>query len=242
MSRRLIAAILASAAIVGCDDTETHIKATQSTVAPIVAQPEPQATPKPQTTTEQPFDFYVLALSWSPSYCATEGPDANQQQCGAKRPYGFIVHGLWPQFEKGFPSDCKTDIPRVPDDLVRSLYDIMPSAGLIGHQWRRHGSCSGLAMEEYFAKLRAARDKIAIPTDYRSPEAAQTVDPMSVEARFIEANRTLQPEAISVSCDDGYLSEIRLCMTKDLALRPCPALERRSCKAANLNMPPVGGG
>jgi ribonuclease T2 len=97
-------------------------------------------------------------------------------------------------------------------------------------------------MEEYFAKLRAAHDKITIPTDYRRPEAAQTVDPTSVEARFIEANRSLQSEAISVSCDDGYLSEIRLCMTKDLAFRPCPALERRSCKAASLNMPPVGGG
>ena len=51
------------------------------------------------------FDFYVLALSWSPSYCEAEGAEANQQQCKAARPYAFIVHGLWPQFERGFPRD-----------------------------------------------------------------------------------------------------------------------------------------
>ena len=88
------------------------------------------------------FDFYVLALSWSPSYCAAEGPDANPQQCGVDKDYAFIVHGLWPQFEKGYPSRCATRIPdRVPNDLARSMVDIMPSFGLIGHQWRKHGTC-----------------------------------------------------------------------------------------------------
>jgi len=230
------AAVLALTALAGCDDTETHIKTNnQPATAPILA------TPKPQQAPEQAFDFYVLALSWSPSYCVAEGSNANPQQCKAKRPYGFVVHGLWPQLEQGFPTDCATDTPRVPDDLVRSLYDIMPSAGLIGHQWRRHGSCSGLAMDDYFAKLRAAREKIAVPADYRRPEGQQTVDPKSVEAKFIEANRSLTPEAISVSCDDGYFSEVRLCMTKDLVFRPCPALERRSCNAKTITMPPVGG-
>ncbi|MGE0281257.1 MAG: ribonuclease [Rhizobiaceae bacterium] len=234
--RSALAAVAALMALAGCDDTETHIKTTnQPPTAPIIAAS------KVREVSEQPFDFYVLALSWSPSYCAAAGSNANQQQCGARRSYSFVVHGLWPQFEKGFPADCKTDMPRVPDDLVRSLYDIMPSAGLIGHQWRRHGSCSGLAMEDYFAKVRAAREKIAIPADYRRPETARKVDPKAVEAGFIDVNRGLVPEAISVSCDDGYLSEIRLCMTKDLAFRPCPALERRSCKATTVTMPPVGG-
>ena len=69
----------------------------------------------------------------------------------------------WPQFERGFPTDCKTDIDRVSSELVDSLYDIMPSAALIGHQWRRHGSCSGFRQEDYFATLRQARRKSSFP-------------------------------------------------------------------------------
>ena len=234
---RLLAATLgASTALAGCNDTETHIKTkSQPATAPIVAAPKPQPVP------EADFDFYVLALSWSPSYCEAEGSSANPQQCNAKRPYGFVVHGLWPQFEQGFPTDCATDAPRVPDDLVRSLYDIMPSAGLIGHQWRRHGSCSGLAVEDYFVTLRAAREKVAIPSGYRRPDLAQPVDPKTVEASFIEANPNLAPGAISVECGGGYLAEVRICFTRQLEFRPCQAMERRSCKASIVAMPPVRG-
>ncbi|MCB1968558.1 MAG: ribonuclease, partial [Candidatus Accumulibacter sp.] len=52
------------------------------------------------------FDFYVLALSWSPAYCLIEGDRANKQQCAEERDLGFVVHGLWPQFESGYPEFC----------------------------------------------------------------------------------------------------------------------------------------
>jgi ribonuclease T2 len=44
------------------------------------------------------FDYYVLSLSWSPSFCEASGERGAppQQQCGA-RAYSFVVHGLWPQ-------------------------------------------------------------------------------------------------------------------------------------------------
>ena len=109
------------------------------------------------------FDFYVLSLSWSPSYCEAEGEDANPQQCKAARPYAFVVHGLWPQFERGFPEDCQTDEPKVSNETLRTLYDLMPSAGLIRHEWTSHGACTGLSQSDYFAVLRAAREKVAIP-------------------------------------------------------------------------------
>ena len=90
---------------------------------------------QPQIPIGQGFDFYVLSLSWSPSYCEAEGEDANPQQCKAARPYAFVVHGLWPQFERGFPEDCQTDEPKVSNETLRTLYDLMPSAGLIRHEW-----------------------------------------------------------------------------------------------------------
>ena len=188
------------------------------------------------------FDFYVLSLSWLPSYCEAEGSGANPQQCASGRPYAFVVHGLWPQFERGYPSDCETAEQRVDGDLVRSLYDIMPSAGLIGHQWRRHGSCTGFSPADYFSTLRAAREKVVIPEAYRRLDGLLTVDVAQVERLFSEANPALPPDAISTSCDKRYLREVRICLSRELSSRACPELERRACRSANAMMPPVRGG
>ena len=61
------------------------------------------------------FDFYVLSLSWSPSFCAAAEERGNsgrsQAQCG-ERPFSFVVHGLWPQYDRGFPEYCKRPSPR----------------------------------------------------------------------------------------------------------------------------------
>ena len=64
------------------------------------------------------FDFYVLALSWSPSFCEQAGERKRaQQQCG-ERPFSFVVHGLWPQYEKGFPEFCQNPAPRLDRNIV----------------------------------------------------------------------------------------------------------------------------
>ncbi len=189
------------------------------------------------------FDFYVLALSWSPSYCEANGEDANRQQCGAARPYGFIVHGLWPQFERGYPANCPTDRSLdVPQDELRALYNIMPSAGLIRHQWKKHGTCSGLSRQDYFATLRAARDRIRIPADYGKTGAYKTVDPAALERAFLAANDGSDAAGIVVTCDERFVSEVRICMTRELDFRTCPELERSACRLPEAVMPPARGG
>src|SRR5690606_41548 len=101
------------------------------------------------------FDFYVLSLSWSPTWCASNDRDGSTSQCHGRRPYGFIVHGLWPQNERGWPEYCPSREPeRVPQALAETMRDIIPSAGLAGHEWRKHGSCSGLSQRSYFQTLR----------------------------------------------------------------------------------------
>jgi ribonuclease T2 len=187
------------------------------------------------------FDFYVLSLSWSPSYCEAEGEDANRQQCASARPYAFVVHGLWPQFERGYPENCRTDEESVDDATLRTLYDIMPSAGLIRHQWRKHGSCAGLAQDDYFDVLRAAREKVAIPAEFHRLEAYKTLDPDDAERVFLEANPGLAGEGIAVTCDRHFLREVRICLTKDLAFRACPEVDRRACRRDSVVMPPVRG-
>ncbi len=193
------------------------------------------------------FDFYVLSLSWSPSYCAAEGPRANAQQCGLRRPFGFVAHGLWPQDERGYPSGCSFDPSRgrgsyVPRGIVSGMSDIMPSTGLVVHEWRKHGSCSGLSQSDFFATLRRAYQQVSIPANLRSLSGDRQVDPMQVERAFIAANPGLTPDGSSVTCRRNYLQEVRICMTKDLDFRACPEIDRQSCGKAKTVMPPVRGG
>ena len=54
------------------------------------------------------FDYYVMALSWSPNWCATEGDAKGSEQCDSRHDYGWTLHGLWPQFRQGWPSYCRT--------------------------------------------------------------------------------------------------------------------------------------
>jgi ribonuclease T2 len=208
-------------------------------------EPSGEAAPPSAPAAEVPvgmgFDFYVLALSWSPSYCESEGEDANQQQCKAARPYAFIVHGLWPQFERGYPEDCATDDPSVPSEIVRTLYDLMPSAGLIRHEWQAHGTCSGLSQDDYFGVLRSARERVQIPEQFHHLGDYLTVAPSDAEAAFLKANAGLPAEGIAVTCDKHYLSEVRICMTRELEFRPCPEIDRRACRLDKAVMPPTRG-
>lgn len=191
------------------------------------------------------FDFYVLALSWSPSYCeaAAERGNAHRSraQCG-ERPFSFVVHGLWPQYDRGFPEYCQRPAPRLDRRLMVSMLDLMPAPGLVYSQWDKHGTCSGLGARAYFETVRKARAAVKIPEDLLQLAAPKTISPEALEADFIKANPGLTPAAISVTCDHRRLSEVRICMNKDLQFRPCEENERRACRRDQLLMPPVRGG
>lgn len=185
------------------------------------------------------FDFYVLSLSWSPTYCATrDRPDG--RQCGGPRPFAFVVHGFWPQFERGFPEDCNRAAPRLPQRQIDAMLDLMPSPGLVIHEWRKHGTCSGLPSAAYFDLVRAAREKVAIPPSYVDPSDYRMVSAAEVETAFLAANPGLRADMISVQCDRTRLREVRLCLNKDLSFRACPQVNGQSCPAGRrLGVPPL---
>ena len=191
------------------------------------------------------FDFYVLSLSWSPSFCAAAAERgsgrAPAQQCGV-RPYSFVVHGLWPQYERGFPEFCQVPAPRLNRNIVSAMLDLMPSPNLIFHEWDRHGTCSGLPAGAYFENIRKARAKIKIPQPYLDVTAPLTVSADEVEDAFVAANPGMSREGISVDCDSRRLNEIRICLSRDFGFRDCPDIARRSCRRDKLVMPPVRGG
>lgn len=185
------------------------------------------------------FDFYVLALSWSPSFCDAAGARAQgQAQCG-DRPYSFVVHGLWPQYENGFPEFCQVPAPRLDRGIVSSMLDVMPAPRLIFREWDRHGTCSGLSARGYFDTVRKARAVVKIPAAYMDLKAPLTVSPAEVQQAFVDANPGLSASSIAVGCDRERLREVRICMTKELAFRSCDGVERRTCKREKIVMPPM---
>lgn len=184
------------------------------------------------------FDFYVLSLAWSPTYCAVEGDDANRRQCGSGRDLGFIVHGLWPQFERGWPEFCDSGEPdRVPNAIVDDIIDLIPSAGLIGHQWRKHGSCTGLSQRAYFRLVRQASAAVTIPETLGDAERRTEIAPGEVERHFLDANPGLAAEGIAVTCEGGLIDEVRICLTQALGFRTCAEIDRRGCRRSGTVMP-----
>jgi ribonuclease T2 len=189
------------------------------------------------------FDFYVLSLSWSPSYCAAahDSGYSGGAQCGA-RPYSFVVHGLWPQYERGFPENCMQPSPRLYHGIVSDMLDLMPAPRLIYNEWDKHGTCSGLSAQAYFDTIRKARAAIKIPTDYTDLQAPLSVAPDAVRDAFVKANEGLTPGAMAVECDRHRLTEVRICLTKDLKFRDCPEVAKRACRMDQVTMPPTRGG
>jgi ribonuclease T2 len=189
------------------------------------------------------FDFYVLSLSWSPSFCAAAADSSRYggPQCGA-RPFSFVVHGLWPQYERGFPEYCQNPSPRLYHGIVSSMLDLMPAPRLIYNEWDKHGTCSGLSAQSYFDTIRKARAAVNIPPEYNNLQAPLTVTPAEVEDAFIKANPGLTSSGIAVECSRSRMSEVRLCLSKDLKFRDCPGVAKRSCHRDQLIMPPVRGG
>jgi len=186
------------------------------------------------------FDFYVLSLSWSPTFCAGANGQRNGQQCGLDKHFRFVVHGLWPQYDSGYPDFCRTsESDRVPRGLGESMFDIMPSMGLVGHQWRKHGSCSGLDQKAYFDTVRQAYQHVQIPADLARGDRPLNVSADEIEQKFLAANPGMTRRGIAASCEGRKLDEIRICMTKDLQFRDCAEVDRQGCRIADITLPPA---
>lgn len=183
------------------------------------------------------FDFYVLALSWSPGFCELEGGGRAREQCEPGANLGFVVHGLWPQNERGFPSDCGP-AGRSPSRIaLEQAGGVFPSEGLARYQWRKHGTCSGSSPGDYFADTRRAREKIVIPEPLRRGDRDQSWTAIDLERAFVAANPGLRTDMMSVACRRGVLQEVRICFSKDLRnFRSCPDVDRSGCRARDFRV------
>lgn len=192
------------------------------------------------------FDYYVLALSWSPTHCMTASPGRDDTQCARRngRRFGFILHGLWPQYERGYPTRCRTQWkPFVPEPVIAAMRDVTPSRGLVIHEYREHGTCSGLKPGSYFALARNFFGRVKIPKQFQNPFEMQFASQREVEQAFMQANPGLKPDMFAVTCSDygNRLKEVRICMTRDGRFRTCSpsGFPRKTCRDRKLHVPPV---
>ncbi|MEM9047273.1 MAG: ribonuclease T2 [Pseudomonadota bacterium] len=176
------------------------------------------------------FDYYVLALSWSPSWCMLKGDERNAPECRDGAGLGFVLHGLWPQYEAGWPSDCRTDLPDPRRRQNAAQTDLFRSAGLAWHQWKKHGRCSGLTADAYFALSRRAFAAIDRPWVFKQLSAGIWIAPAAVEAAFLEANPSIPPSGITITCRNAVLHEVKICLTRELAFRACGLDTRVDCR------------
>ncbi|MEM9318846.1 MAG: ribonuclease T2 [Pseudomonadota bacterium] len=175
------------------------------------------------------FDYYVLALSWTPSWCAIEGGARGSDQCAPGRGFGFTLHGLWPQYEAGWPSYCPT-IERAPSrSMTAAEAGIYGSSGLAWHQWNKHGSCTGLAADDYYALARLAYGAVERPEVLRELDREVRLPASVIEDAVLEVNPALTGEMVTVTCRDGHIQEVRICLTRDLEPRACAADVARDC-------------
>ena len=186
------------------------------------------------------YDYVILALSWSPTYCAAKASRAEEPQCQNQANRGFVVHGLWPQANDGARLRC----PAGKSDFSKALFEralqVYPDLKLAQSQWQRHGQCFGLAADAYLERTAQARAKLQLPERFRALDKPLSLPPDELSAAFRNANAGLTMQSISVSCRASRVVGVLVCLKSDLSeFAPCPQVAKRTCRATTIELPSV---
>ena len=185
------------------------------------------------------FDYYVMALSWSANWCAQTGDDRDDPQCDAGRGVTWVVHGLWPQYEDGWPSYCRTAERDPSRGQTADMADVFGGAGSAFYQWKKHGRCAGLSASAYYDTARQAMGSITLPPVFAGLTKDIKLPASVVEDAFLEANPGMARDQITITCSDGMIQEARICLTKDLEPRRCGDDTIRDCRMKDAVMEAV---
>jgi len=180
-----------------------------------------------------PYDYFLLSLSWSPSYCLAHADDRAQCSKG----YGFVLHGLWPQdLDGGYPEHCAGDAPLTAAAAARGA-TLFPSPRLMQHEWQTHGRCSGLDALGYFDAADRALAAVKIPAAFDAPRSDQSMDARDIVAAFRAANPAIPDDGLVVSCHRAELAEVRVCLSKALEPIACGRGVHGNCPYVALRIP-----
>jgi ribonuclease T2 len=183
----------------------------------------------PRATGAQNFDYYLLNLSWSPEFCYSH---ASAPECGKHAT--FVLHGLWPQNSDGsYPQDC-SDAPGPANPTEYG--DIYPDPGLLEHEWKTHGTCSGLPPGDFFRTARAAFQSFIVPPTLAHLQAQISLPPVQILTLVQQSNTSVPLTSLALSCGNNYLTAVEVCLDKQLHPTACGPM--RSCRARTVRIPP----
>jgi ribonuclease T2 len=186
-------------------------------------------------------DSYLLALTWQPGFCADAAHAATAEcKLAPKDKPRLVLHGLWPDWDVN--GDGKRDAGDdfcIPGDDNRNsmmaldqgswlklptmtlseassndLATAMPgtASGLDRHEWWKHGTCSALPPDEYFAIAIALLRQVERGSLARLvvDQAGKTLDRKQVLDAFERDFGAKSAKALVLDCKDGALQEIRI--------------------------------
>ena len=249
--RKTIVAIAAAFSVIivaiigqrGGDDDEEKAAPLPTPAVELQASRATSSAQVPQSTGD--FDLYLLVLSWSPTHCSSDAGRGRDDdlQCRAGRPYGFVLHGLWPQHERGYPENCASDeARRLSDDVMEDALKLSPSQKLVQHEWEKHGTCSGLSQADYFAAAGLAVEGLKVPGVYKLPQRVQFTTANQVKRAFLDANSALPTNGILATCRGNEIGEVRVCLDKELRPRACSReVLKKHCGGRDVRMRAVRG-
>jgi ribonuclease T2 len=153
-----------------------------------------------------------------------------------------VLHGLWPQNERGWPEFCSTTEREVADANMAAALKLSPSRRLVQHEWEKHGTCAGLSQDDYFAAAALAVESVNVPKAYRAPPQPLVTTPNAVRRAFLDANRDIPDDGLSATCTRNQLAEVWVCLDKNLKPRSCSAeVRKKHCGAREVRMLSVRG-
>ena len=137
--------------------------------------------------------------------------------------------------------NCETKRVWVPEKLIEEMRDIMPSKSLMIHEYRVHGTCSGLDPAQYFGVARELYERVSVPARLVERDSDTAVSPEELEGEFLAANPWLKSDMIAVTCRRKNLLDIRVCFGRDLFPRACGDNEdqKRLCPLNKITVPPI---
>ncbi len=174
-------------------------------------------------------DYYALALSWSPEFCADPLRRRNNEfQCQANH-FGFVVHGLWPQSNTAknkfdHPRHCRpSDL--LEEKLLKAHLCTVPSVDLMQNEWAKHGTCAFDQPQSYFDRIEALWNALKKPDLTRIlRQQNNAITAGDVRTAFLQANAAsgLAANNLVVRVGSGnYLEEVIVCYAKSFSYQTC---------------------
>lgn len=176
-----------------------------------------------------PVTGYLLALSWSPQFCASRrnpGDRRDAVQCsGDSGRFGWVLHGLWPQGSGSqYPGWCRP-ARIVPQPVLREHLCMSPSVQLMQRQWAKHGICMSPTPAAYFRASAILYRALRFPDMAGLARTQPTAG--SLRRAFAAQNRGVTAAMLAVTADrGGWLQELRLCLNGRMRPAPCQPWQR----------------